>query len=338
MVAKSRPSPQSSKRMTRAILIVLSIVVLYTAGWFYLASIAKDRIRAELASVNAQQEMLECQSLSARGYPLSMYISCSGFNYRDQNQTLNAATSAVDIGASLFSFRTVKTQLTGPAAIALSGADPVKANWSKLQASARTDGRTAQDISLSAENLHMQSYRPDADSKTPAVSLLGLQFDLNSIEEPLKLKMTFDDLRLTGNTPLADLPELDGMIDISSPASLASFKEPDESGSVLRGKSLQLNQVLLLLPSGANISLSGPVTVDAQGLTNADLKIRLTNTAALGQTLQAAFPDQAKNINTVIFALGSMPKDDSGAAIVPVRIKESKISAGFIPLGRLPRL
>ena len=338
MVAKSRPSPQSSKRMTRSILIALSVVVVYTAGWFYLASMAKDRVRAELTKAAGQENSLECQSLSARGYPFSMYVSCAGFNYRDQNQTLNAATSAVDVGASLFSFRTVKTQLTGPAAIALSGADPIKANWNRLQASAQLDGRSAQNISLSAEELRLQSVKPDADADAPAISLLELQFDLNSLEEPLKLKMTFDDLRLTGKTPLAALPELDGLIDISSPASLASFKEPDENGSVLRGKALQLNQVLFLLPSGASISLNGPVTVDDEGLTNADLKIRLTNTAALGQTLQTAFPDQAKNINTVIFALGSMPKDESGATIVPVLIKEGKISAGFIPLGRVPRL
>ena len=338
MVAKSRPSPQSSRRMTKGILIVLSVVVLYTAGWFYLASLAKDRISAELAKIAGQEEILECQSLSARGYPFSMYISCTGFNYRDQDQTLNAATSAVDIGASLFSFRTVKTQLTGPAAIALSGADPVKANWNRLQASAHIDGRTAQNISLSAENLRLQSVKADAGADAPAISLLELQFDLNSLEEPLKLKMTFDDLRLSGNTPLTALPELDGLIDISSPASLASFKEQDENGSVLRGKSLQINQMLFLLPSGASLSLNGPVTVDAEGRTNADLKIRLTNTAALGQTLQAAFPAQAKNINTVIFALGSMPKDETGATIVPVLIKEGKISAGFIPLGRVPRL
>lgn len=338
MVAKSRPSPQSSKRMTKGILIVLSIVALYSAGWFYLASLAKDRVSAELAKISGQENTLKCHSLSARGYPFSMYISCSGFNYRDQDQTLNAATSAVDVGASIFSFRTVKTQLTGPAAVALSGADPVKADWSKLYASAHTDGRTAQNINLSAENLRLQSIKAENEADAPAVSLLDLQFELNSLEEPLKLKMTFDDLRLTGKTPLAALPELDGLIDISSPESLASFKEPDENGSVLRGKSLQLNQMLFLLPSGASLSINGPLTVDAEGLTNAELKIRLTNTAALGQTLQAAFPDQAKNINTVIFALGSMPKDDTGATIVPVLIKEGKISAGFIPLGRLPRL
>ncbi len=338
MVAKSRPSPQSSKRMTRSILIALSVVVVYTAGWFYLASMAKDRVRAELVKAAGQENSLECQSLSARGYPFSMYISCSGFNYRDQNQTLNAATSAVDVGASIFAFRTIKTQLTGPAAVALSGVNPIKANWNKLQASARTDGRTAQDISLSAENLRLQSVKTDTDSKAPVLSLQEMQFDLNSLEEPLKLKITFDDLQLSGDTSLAVLPEVDGLLDISSPASLASFKEPDENGSVLRGKALQLNQVLFFLPSGASISLNGPVTVDDEGLTNADLKIRLTNMPALGQSLQAAFPDQVKNINTVIFALGSMPKDESGATIVPVLIKEGKISAGFIPLGRVPRL
>lgn len=336
MVAKSRPSPQSSKRMTWGILIALFIVVLYTAGWFYLASVAKDRVRTELAKVAAQQETLECQSLSARGYPFSMYISCSGFNFRDKNQSLNVATSAVDVGASIFSFLTVQTKLTGPAAIAMTGADPVKADWDNLRASAYINGRSPQDISLSADNLRLQSVKADKNETAPALSLLGLQFDLNSLEDPLKLKMTYDDLRITGNPSFEALPELDGLIDIASDLSLAAFKEPDANGSLLRGKSLQLNQVLFLLPSGASLSISGPASVDDEGLTNAELKIRLTNLPALGQTLQTAFPDQAKNIHTVVFALGSMPKDESGATIVPVLIKEGKITAGFIPLGRMP--
>ncbi len=338
MVAKSRPNPQNSKRMTWGILFALFIVILYTAGWFYLASMAKDRVRTELANTAGQGETLECQSLSARGYPFSMYISCSGFNFRDKDQTLNAATSAVNVGASLFSFRTVQTHLTGPAALAMSGADPLKADWDNLKASARIDGRSPQNISLSADNLRVQTVTAENAEAPTSLSLLGLQFDLNSLEEPLQVKMTFDDLRLTGDKSLAALPELDGLIDITSPASLAAFKEPDESGSLLRGKSLQLNQMLFLLPSGASISISGPITVDSEGFANADLKIRLTNAPAIGQTLQTAFPDQAKNINTVVFALGSMPKDETGATIVPVIIKEGKISAGFIPLGRVPRL
>ncbi|HWD14916.1 DUF2125 domain-containing protein [Pseudochrobactrum sp. sp1633] len=338
MVAKSRPSPQSSRRMTWGIIIALILVVLYTAGWFYLASMAKERVRTELASAAGQEETLDCQSLSARGYPFSLYVSCSGVNYRDKNQTFNIASSAVDVGASVFSFRTVQTQLTGPAAIALSGADPVKADWGKLTASVRMNGRSPQDISLTSENLLLQTVKTNNTEAAPALSLLGLQFDLNSVDEPLKIKMTFDDLRVTGDKALSALPELDGMLDITSPASLASFKEPDENGSVLRGKSLQLNQMLFLLPSGASVSISGPASVDSQGLANADLKIRLTNPAAIGTVLQAAFPDQAKNINTVVFALGSMPKDETGATIVPVIVKEGKISAGFIPLGRMPLL
>ncbi len=336
MVAKPRRSPQSSKRMTWGILIALIVVVLYTAGWFYLASLAKDRVRTELAH---QTDNLTCQTLSARGYPFSLYISCAGVTYGQPEQALNIAASALDVGASVFSPLTVQSHITSPAAVALGDAGAFKAEWKQFSAAARMSGRSARNISLTAENLQVQEVvADDNNSVASGIDLAGLQFDLNGFEEPLQVKTTFDDLRITGASSLTAIPELDGVIDISSPFSLAAFKERDESGSSLRGKSAQLNQMLFLLPTGASVSISGPLSVDEEGLANANLKIRLTNPAAIGAVLQTAFPEQAKNINTVVFALASMPKDETGATIVPVIIKNGKITAGFIPLGRVPLL
>lgn len=342
MVVKPHPAPQSSRRLKWGILIILAVVVLYTAGWFYLASFAKERARHELAEhAEKDRGTVECQTISARGFPFALYINCSDISYRDADQTLHVAASALNVGRSLLSLRTVNTQITGPAAFAMSGIDPLKADWNSLKASASINGKTAQNISLTADSLNIQRIittepTSNANLQLPGLQLLGLQLDLNSVEEPLQIKMTFDDLRLTGDTKLPVLPELDGVIDITSPASLASFNQRDENGSVLRGKSLQLNQALFLLPSGASISISGPASVDDQGLVNADLKIRVTNPAAIGTVLQTAFPEQARTINTIIFALGSMPKDETGAAIVPVVVRNGRASAGFIPLGRLP--
>lgn len=335
MTATSRTSQHSSKRMTWGILIILILVAAYTAGWFYLASVAKERFQNELAK---SDNNLACQNLQAHGYPFSLYMSCAGVQYTNAYQAIDFKANALDVGASLFSPFTARTQLSGPANIKMPETQPVRANWDKLIASARIAKKRPQDISLSAENLHMQLANQTGEQPAPAISFLGLQFDLNSLDKPLHIKMTFDDLRLSGHKSLSALPELDGAIDISSPSGLTAFSEGDENGNTLRGKSLQLNQMLFLLPSGTSISMSGPASVDEQGLVNADMKIRLTNPAAIGKILQDAFPALTKNINTIIFALNSMPKDETGATIVPVIVKEGKVIVGFIPLGHLPAL
>lgn len=339
-MANLHPTPKKSRRLLWAGLTALLIGVLYVAGWLYLASIAKERVIHELAlQENSGRQSTKCQSVSARGFPLSLYVTCSDFSFEGHDQTLAVAANAVNIGASVFSPRTIQALATSPATIHIAGLVPLQADWSKLKASARLNGNATQDISLSTDNLRLQQAGIAEPAITdPGLELLDLKIDLNSIVEPLKLKMAFNDLRLTGETHLPALPELDGLIDISSPASLAAFSQPDENGSILRNKSLQLNQMLFLLPSGASFSISGPASVDETGLINADLKIRLTNPTAIGSALETAFPDQAKNISTVIFALGSMPKDETGATIVPVVVRNGKASAGFIPLGRLPLL
>lgn len=341
MVAKANPAPRKARRWFWLMIVAVVIALCYTVGWFYLASLAKERAQNELTRSTAQGvDFLQCRSLSAHGYPFSLYIKCSDAIVQDARQNLLLTNESLSIGASLFSFKTIRSQLTGPANITLSGVPLLQANWNSLTTATQISGQTAQNIHLGANELHVeiQQEATSAQTRAAGIEMLELKFDLNSLIEPLKSKTTFEKLRFTGDTSLNALPELDGMIDISSEDSLVSLAGDAGSGSVLRGKSLQINQMLFLLPSGASVALSGPASVDPEGRANADLKIRLTNPAAIGSALQAAFPSQEKNIKTIVFALGSMPKDDRGATIVPFVIRNGKASAGFIPLGRLPLL
>ncbi len=92
------------------------------------------------------------------------------------------------------------------------------------------------------------------------------------------------------------------------------------------------------MPNGAMVSLTGPFSVNEDGLINADLKLTLVNAQSLAQAGQAVFPAQGGNIATVLFALSAMPKDENGNPTMEIAIRKGKASAGFIPLGRLPAL
>ena len=95
---------------------------------------------------------------------------------------------------------------------------------------------------------------------------------------------------------------------------------------------------MISLPSGGSLTISGPFSIDDQGLIDGTFRLSLINPPALAETAQTLFPEQRRNISTLLFALGAMPKDETGAPTITVNVTNGKAMAGFIPLGRLPAL
>ena len=75
-------------------------------------------------------------------------------------------------------------------------------------------------------------------------------------------------------------------------------------------------------------------SVDQEGRLDADLRVRLRNPREIAAALKLAFPDEAKDIDrglALISALGNDP-------MVPVTIREGRVTVGFFPVGRIPPL
>ncbi len=98
----------------------------------------------------------------------------------------------------------------------------------------------------------------------------------------------------------------------------------------LRGQAIVIRK--LDLSSGtARITVSGPLSVDADGLINADLMIRLTDPKAVADILGTAIPEQKNQIEQGFAALALLGSQPS----MPLKIVKGKASLGFIPLGKI---
>jgi len=167
-----------------------------------------------------------------------------------------------------------------------------------------------------------------------------MDFRMSEADGALKLNGRFAGLKLAkaaiGN---ATSPEVDGVadIDVSDAATLLARSDAPFHQR-LRGHSGTVNQAFLSMPNGAMVSVAGPFSIDADGLINADVKLTLVNPQSLAQAGQTVFPEQGGNIATVLFALSAMPKDENGNPVMEITVRKGKVSAGFIPLGRLPAL
>uniref|UniRef100_UPI00056CEBA7 DUF2125 domain-containing protein n=1 Tax=Brucella anthropi TaxID=529 RepID=UPI00056CEBA7 len=174
----------------------------------------------------------------------------------------------------------------------------------------------------------------------PLSTLEQMDFRMSASGDTLKVNGRFAGLKLAkAAIGTATSPEIDGVadIDVSDAATLLA-KGDAPFHERLRGHSGTVNQAFLSMPNGAMVSVAGPFSVDADGLINADVKLTLVNPQSLAQAGQTVFPEQGGNIATVLFALSAMPKDENGNPVMEIAVRKGKVSAGFIPLGRLPAL
>ncbi|RVB25352.1 DUF2125 domain-containing protein, partial [Mesorhizobium sp. M7A.F.Ca.CA.004.05.1.1] len=123
------------------------------------------------------------------------------------------------------------------------------------------------------------------------------------------------------------LPALDASGDVTLKNGVALIGTQVKS---LRGQAIEIRN--LDLSSGtARITVSGPLSVDAEGLVNADLMIRLKDPKAVAAILGAAIPEQKSQIEQGFSALAVLGNEPS----MPLKVVRGKASLGFIPLGKI---
>ena len=216
---------------------------------------------------------------------------------------------------------------------------PLEVNWSRFTSNTRLARPFPTEIELAARDV-VVGLRTEATTSEPLSSLEQMDFSMSGFDGPLKINGRIAGLKLASAAiGTATSPEIDGIadIDISDAASLLASDAPSFQER-LRGHQGTINQAFLSMPNGAMVSLTGPFSVDAEGLIDADWKLTLTNPQSLAQAGQTLFPEQGGNIATVLFGISAMPKDENGNPVMEIAVRKGKASAGFIPLGRLPAL
>jgi len=337
------PSSVSSGRNRRGFLFlacgVLIAAIAYTAGWFYLADKLEARAKSDLAGLGAKGISANCENLHISGYPFRIEIVCDSISWQRRNAGISFLAGRISSGSPVYAPRSLTNEITGPAFIGIPGLLPLELRWDKLVTSSELIRPVPSRIFTTAKGLRV-GVRTQTTSATPLAEIADLQFEANGFDGPMQTLINFDGLKLSeaaiGDTAL---PALSGSADIAFSDAPALFRpRPGAIEERLRGQSGEIRKATLSLPSGGSLTLSGPFSVDDEGVVSGTFRLSLTDPSALAEAARTIFPDQERNISTVLFALSAMPKDENGAPTITVNVKRGKATAGFIPLGTLPTL
>lgn len=327
------PLPQNPRKRRLLWLAVFLLVVFaaYSAGWFYLA----DRVRTEaantIAALEAKGVNADCANLAVSGYPVRFAISCDNTAYEDDAGDIAVSTGAITAVAPLYRPFSPNADITGPLRTSIPGMAPLWLDWDRMHIATGLLWPATQRVSLQAEGFSGQTDPQDETDPLQLFSADKATAEMRPEGQDVAAGISFSALQIdAGALGGRTLPPLDGALEATLRNGIALIAAQTES---LRGQSLDLKQAVL--SSGtAGIEISGPLAVDAGGLIDADLTIRIRDPQALATILATAVPEQQRQIQQGFAGLALMGKEPT----LPLKIVKGKAALGFIPLGQIEPL
>lgn len=328
MTSTDERPPNFRRRLFWLAAFIAVLFALYSAGWFYLA----DRVRTEadkaVASLNVNGIEAGCANLTVSGYPLSFAISCDTLAYEDDARNVAASTGSFNAVAEITQPLSPVADLRGPLRTSMPGMTPLWIDWDKLRADAKLSWPLPRRVALKAEGLSGQT--DPADNSDPVelfyAGKAAGQLQPNGLD--IGYIGSFNDLEIDADAIGGRvLPPLDGSGEATLKNGVALIRTQPKS---LRGQSVDIAK--LDLSSGeARITVSGPLSVDAEGLIDAELTIKLRDPKAVAAILGGAIPERKSEIEQGFAGLAMLGNEPS----MPLRIIKGKASLGFIPLGKI---
>lgn len=336
-MTSSRRGSRYSRRIVGLTGAVLVAVLVFTAGWYYVAGRLERAVEAALAELG-DDARAACRDAQVRGFPFRIGVFCDGVSYENPARAVAAEAGALRTAAQIYQPTRVVAELDGPARLALPGLPPLAVGWQSLRASARLARPLPERLSLAGSALTVAT----AGDGARLAGAAGGELHARPAGADLDLAVRLDGLALAGGVLDAALPPLDATatLRVADGAADAAALAGGLPGS-LRGRSAVIEALTVrTADAGAGdaaatgLTLSGPVSLSPEGLLDAELSVTVDNPQALAALLARALPAQRQAIETAlsgIAALGETPR-------IPVRIARGEVIVGFFTVGRIPPL
>jgi hypothetical protein len=326
MTVSPLQKPKRRRFLWLAVLVVLFIA--YSASWFYFANRVRAEIGGTIAALNAKGVNADCANLAVSGYPIRFVVSCDNTAYEDDAGNVAVSTGAITAVAPIYRPLSPVATIIGPLRTSAPGMPPLWLDWDHMRVATGLSWPVQQKISLQADGFSAQTDPQDDTDPVQLFSAGEARTELRPNGQDLDANASFKELQVDPEAIGGRmLPPLDGNLSATLKNGLALLAAPANS---LRGRSIDITQ--LDLSSGtAHIAVAGPISVDADGLIDADLAIKLQDPKATATILGNAIPEQRRQIEQGFAALALLGSEPA----MPLKIVKGKASLGFIPLGRI---
>jgi hypothetical protein len=325
--------------MRRLVVLGLILAILagaWAGGWFWLASWAERNVETALSELARRGIAVSCPGRQVVGFPFALKVACGETEVSETRSGSEARLAGVTAGASIFAPMTATAELASPARL---DAPLLPASgdftWQAAALHVGVGMGGPRDVAFDTTGLNGQVALPDQPplnlAAGRAAGRLAPSEDGGSLAEA-----SFTALAATiGGTTY---PAVDGH-------AAALLSVPPRMLLAGRGglqPPLSLRGLDVLIASGeARLGVTGELSVDAEGVVDGTLTLRLSGAEALPAVIASLPPEQHKEANAVVGGLMAFGRpatlDGKPASELVLEIKRGKVQVGPVSVD-LPRL
>ena len=324
------------RRLVTFGLILAVFAALWAGGWFALAAWAEGRVSTVLADIARRGIEVDCGERQMAGFPFAMKVVCGETAVSERSSGSQAQLGGLTGGASVFAPMTAQLELASPARIQSPlFTEPATLQWEETEIDVGMGMSGPTSVSFDAENL--SAALPIPDLAGAALSAASAEGTLSPSDDGgTDAALAFTGLALAANG--TTLPPFNG-------TAAAQLSVPPRA--LLAGRAglqapLSAQGIRVSLTSGeGRIDAEGDLSVDAEGIVDGAVTLRIAGTNALAAYI-AALPAEHRQLGNAVIggmlAFGqSTTLDGQPASQLQVEISRGRARIGPVDF-RVPRI
>ena len=345
--AVAPPRTRSARRRFQFVIgAAILLCALWAGGWFWASRIAEERIAAIRADFVAEGGVIGCDAESLGGFPFKFTADCTPASLELPSRGLSVSVGGLEAIALIYNPGHVLASFKGPLALTAPDNLDVQANWTSLETSLRVGTTRLRRFSAVADDL-TSTIRAPAEMLLPTAiranhaELHLLQNDADAAA--LDLAGTVDAFAAT--IPGApQLPDLSAKLYAILPGALPELRDGRVDplpAWLAAGGQVKLGQLSVDV-GGFLANASGDLSVARDGMISGQVAIRVDQLDKLPDLIEIIQPGSRNRVAQMLGPLSAFLKpvqvDGRTWRETTLTIRNGRVSAGFIPLGRLPPL
>ncbi len=326
--------------------VIIGVVIVWSALWFG-ASIAAGKVidRVEQRSVRMGRDV-SCNERRVSGYPFHLEVSCQSAGLDARDRGIVADIDAVRSVALLYKPGHVIAEADGPLTMTLSPAAGLSGeligSWKSARSSVSAGISGLKRASFVAEDIDVSATAESGLGGLEHLTLQGAQLHLRPNPEvgaDFDVALNLNEILTTRLGKL--LPEMDlALLATARNVGEALGFDPDQllRNWLASGGALDIEQ-LNFSSLGFIANASGPVSISQDGSVSGQVKLEITgidNLPDLVASIAPRYRQNAEQIATTFSALSGNNPD--GKVTIPLSLRNGIVSAGLLPIGRIPNL
>ncbi len=343
--APGQARPRSTRRRFQILLVVvLALAALWTGGWFVANHLASQKIAALKADFVARGGVIGCDAESLGGFPFKFTVNCAPASLDWPERGLSARVGGLEALALIYNPGHLLGAAQGPLSLKAADGLGIEANWSSLQSSLRLGTSRLKRFSAVADDLSSTIAAPAGRVLPSAVGAKHAELHLlqnGADATALDLAGTVDNLTTTIPGAPA-LPPLTAQLYATLPGALPELNDGRVDplpAWLAAGGQVKLGRLGIDI-GGFLAMASGDLTVAPNGVISGRVAIRVDQLDRLPDLAETIHPGSRDRVAQILGPLSAFLKpvevDGKTWRETTLTIKNGKVQAGFIPLGRIP--